>query len=400
MKTAYLDCSSGISGDMCLGALVDAGAGINKIKAELNKLRLDGYSISAKKVKRNGITATKVDVKISKAHDHHHQHHHSRKWKDINKLITTSGLSPAIKKKGLAIFESLFAAEAKVHGEPIDHVHLHELGAVDCMVDIFGTLIGLDLLGVDKVIVSNVNTGQGTVRTAHGMLPVPAPATAELLKGLTTYSSGINMELTTPTGASIIKEVAFSQGPLQMMSVKQIGYGAGSKEIPGMPNVLRIMIGEEALARVSNDEVVVMETNIDDMNPQYYETVIDRLFAAGALDVFLENIIMKKGRPAIKLTVISGEKNLSGLSDVLFSQTTTIGIRFHKAERQVLKRESVRVKTSYGTVRYKISRHNGKIVTATPEYADLKIIAENINRPIKEIAAGLPAANKLLIIKK
>jgi pyridinium-3,5-bisthiocarboxylic acid mononucleotide nickel chelatase len=404
MKTAYLDCSSGISGDMCLGALVDAGASISKIRNELKKLAFDGYTISARKVKRSGISATKVDVVIpKKAHNHHHHHHHAdaRKWKDVQKIIKSSGLDESIKKRGLDIFRCLFEAEAAVHGEPIEQVHLHELGAVDCMVDIFGTLIGFDLLGVRKIIASPVNTGQGTVKTAHGILPVPAPATAVLLKGLPVYSSGVQFELATPTGASLVKGLASSSGPLPVMCIENIGYGAGSREIEGMPNALRILIGTEPSSlRPSegheNDKVMVLETNIDDMNPQYYESVMNHLFAAGALDVFLENIIMKKGRPAVKLTVITAEKDMDRISSVLFSETTTIGIRFQSAQRNILARETIKVKTQFGEVRYKISRHRGTIVTSTPEYEDLKLISEKRNIPIKELVAGLPAIKKSL----
>ena len=404
MKTAYLDCSSGIRGDMCLGALVDAGASISRIRSELKKLALDGYTISAKKVKRSGIAATKVDVVIKKKADHHHDHHHhrhsdARKWKDVQRLIKNSELDPSIKKKGLEIFRRLFEAEAAVHGEPVEQVHLHELGAVDCMVDIFGTLIGLDLLGVKKIITSPINTGQGTVKTAHGILPVPAPATAVLLKGLPIYSSGVQFELATPTGASLVKELASSTGPLPVMAIEHIGYGAGSREIAGMPNALRILIGTEPSnikpsEGCENDKVMVLETNIDDMNPQYYETVMNRLFSAGALDVFLENIIMKKGRPAIKLTVITTEQDMDRISSVLFSETTTIGIRFQSAHRNILARETIKVKTEFGTVRYKISRHKGMIVTSTPEYEDLKLISEKNNISIKELTARIPAVKK------
>jgi pyridinium-3,5-bisthiocarboxylic acid mononucleotide nickel chelatase len=403
MKTAWLDCSSGISGDMCLGALVDTGASLSSIRKQLQKIHLHGYTLSSKKVIRNGITATKVDVNLPKAsHANHAHHEHARKWKDVRKLIEGSDLDSAIKKKGLTIFRSIFEAEANVHGASVDTVHLHELGAVDCMVDILGTIIGLDLLGIEKVFASPVNTGEGSVKTAHGILPVPAPATASLLTGVPVYSSGIPFELTTPTGAAILKGIVTTFGPMPPLCLASIGYGAGSREIEGMPNALRMLVGEDFVVSASGqtgDSVIVLETNIDDMNPQYYEGVMNSLFNAGALDVFLENIIMKKGRPAIKLTALVRAEDSDLISDILFAETTTIGIRIYRAERKVLDRKIVKVKTRYGVVRFKISMHQGKVVTATPEYDDLKAIAEKNSLPIKKIAAELAGLSNHTIMQ-
>jgi uncharacterized protein (TIGR00299 family) protein len=262
------------------------------------------------------------------------------------------------------------------------------------MVDILGTIIGLEILGIEKVIASPVNTGEGSVKTAHGILPVPAPATAELLKGFPVYSSGISFELTTPTGAAILKGLVSSHGSIPEMCVDKIGYGAGSREIASMPNALRIMVGNDCSntmlkSKTSVDHVLILETNIDDMNPQFYEGVMNRLFEAGALDVFLENIIMKKSRPAIKLTAIIRERDVDPISDILFAETTTIGIRMYRAEREILEREIKNVKTRYGIVRFKISRHKGKILTATPEYDDLKAISDKTGIPVRNITAEL-----------
>lgn len=383
-KIAYFDCFAGISGDMCLGALVDAGVDLSDIKKELKKLPIQNYRLVSKKVLRGGISATKVDV-IIKAKGKR-QKAEGKKWKDIEKIIKASSLSDSIKQKGLHIFKKLFEAEAKVHGKPFDKVHLHELGGIDCLVDIFGALIGLDILGIEKIYVSSINLGSGSVKTDHGILPVPAPATAELLKGYPVYSSEIPFELTTPTGAAIISGMNADPCSLSKITIEKIGYGAGNKDIADMSNTLRILIGKEANAGGSEEFVTVIETNIDDMNPQFYEYVMERLLKAGAHDVFLENIIMKKGRPAVKLTVISEEGDIDKLSSILFQETTTIGIRFYKAHRKTLDREIKKIKTKYGDVRIKVSTSKGNIVNISHEYEDLKAIAKKTNTPLKKVA--------------
>jgi uncharacterized protein (TIGR00299 family) protein len=394
MKIAWLDCSAGISGDMCLGALVDAGVSLAAIRKKLSLIPVGGYKISSKRVMRNGIAATKVDVRLPKASHGNHQHE-VRRWKDVRKLINSSTLDKSIKENGLAIFESLFEAEAVVHGSSIDTVHLHELGAVDCIVDIFGTIIGFEMLGIEKLMASPVNTGEGTVNTEHGILPVPAPATVKLLQGIPVYSSGIPFELTTPTGAALLRGLVHSFGKMPAMCVNNIGYGAGGREISGMPNALRIFTGSDYLdtetsdSKIAGDNVLVIETNIDDMNPQYYEVVMNRLFAAGALDVFLENIIMKKGRPAIKLTVIIKSGDTAKIARILFSETTTIGLRMHSAGRITLERSLIKIKTKYGVVRFKISGRDGKALTVSPEYDDLTAISEKTGIPVKTIAAKI-----------
>ena len=404
MKTAYFECSAGISGDMCLGALVDAGASLSAIKRSLKKIPIAGYTLSSRKVIRAGISATKVDIKIKKSvvnayPDMPLHNEQARRWKDVQNIIRKSVLPEKIKSKGLIIFKKLFEAEGKVHGKPFDSIHLHELGATDCIVDIFGTLICLDFLGIEKVIASPVNIGQGTVNTTHGLLPVPAPATIELLRGYPVYSSEIPFELTTPTGAVILKTLASSCVSFPRITVETIGYGAGNRDITAIPNVLRLMIGEEytvnskPIAPASENSVIILETNIDDMNPQYFESVMNRLFAAGALDVFLENIIMKKSRPGIKLTAIVKEHDVDKMADILFNETTTIGIRIYRADRKILEREVKRIKTRYGFVRVKVSRLKGKIVTTTPEYEDIKAISEKTNTPIKNIAEEVTSCN-------
>jgi len=382
-RTAYFDCFSGISGDMCLGAIVDTGVSLSALKKELKKLPVQNYNLTSKKVSRNGISATKVDVLV-KNKEQRTKSKDIRKWNDIERIIKTSHLSDAIKQKGLHIFKKLFEAEAKVHGETFEKVHLHELGGIDCIVDIFGTLIGLDILGIKKIYVSPINLGSGSVMTEHGLLPVPAPATAELLKGYPVYSSGTPFELTTPTGAAIMAGLNAQSADMPELIPETIGCGAGNKDIKGMPNVLRIFIGRDAKVEAS-DSVTIIETNIDDMNPQIYDSVMDRLFKAGAMDVFLENIIMKKSRPAIKLTVIANEKNVDLLSDIIFRETTTIGLRFYNVKRKMLDREIKKIKTEYGDVRFKISCLKGKIINISPEYEDIKRLSKKTGMPIKEL---------------
>ena len=330
----YFDCFSGISGDMILGALIDAGLSLQKLKKALFCLPVKGYKLRVKKVKRAGLLATKVEVEITQNKEHPPKNRRAsrtkntdlKKFKNIEEIIKKSSLSKDIKQKGLEIFKRLFEAEAKVHGGKLDTIHLHELGAVDCIVDIFGTLIGLDLLGVKQVYSSPVNLGSGMIGMTvasgdppgreHGILPVPAPATAELMKNVPVYSSDISFELTTPTGAVLVTSLTDNFGSMPDMQVSKIGMGAGNKEIKNKPNVLRIFIGHPVPSSSGqapqpfgagqgvDDSITVIETNIDDMNPQIYEYVMEKLFKAGALDVFLTQVIMKKGRPGIKLTVL------------------------------------------------------------------------------------------------
>lgn len=398
LKTAYFDCSSGISGDMCLGALVDAGVPIKKLEQELRKIPLKGYKLRAEKVKRAGFRATKVDVILKP--EVRSQKSEARRWKDIEKIIKSSKLSNEIKQKGLKIFKRLFEAEAKVHGERFDNVHLHELGAVDCIVDILGTLICLDILDIEKVYASPVNLGSGSVKTDHGILPVPAPATIEVFRcrmqdaGCKIYSDGTNFELTTPTGAVIIRELASGFGNMPGMSVEKIGIGAGNKDFKERANVLRIFVGKLSAVgyQPSAPAVTVIETNIDDMNPQVYEYVMEKLFKAGALDVFLTQVIMKKSRPGVKLSVICNDSDKDNLMQIIFEETTTIGLRFYSAGRKTMEREVREISSALGKVRVKISKLGSNIIKTIPEYEDCKKLAKKLNLPLLEVIKSVSSA--------
>ena len=385
MTLAYFDCFSGISGDMTLGALVDAGLPLDVLRSELAKLGLPGYTLSSEKVRRSGLSATKVHVVLDE------KEQPARHLADISRVINGSSLSPVIKQKSMAIFERLAQVEAKVHGTTPDKVHFHEVGAVDALVDIVGSVIGLEHLGITEIIGSPVNVGTGTVHTAHGKLPVPAPATAELLRGIPLYSSSIAFELTTPTGAAIISTLAASFGPLPQMKIDRIAYGAGGKDLPGQPNVLRLMLGEFVPA-YEEDTSVVIETNIDDMNPQTYEHIIERLMAQGAQDVYLTPIIMKKGRPAILLSVLTARTDSERVLDILFRETTSIGVRIQEVGRKKLSREVCEVRTSYGPVHVKISKRGDEVMTMTPEYEDCRRLAEEHRVPLKTVMDEAKAA--------
>ena len=378
MTLAYFDCFSGISGDMTLGALVDAGVSIDVLRAELAKLNLPGYALKVEKVKRSGIAATKVHVVIDQVDQK------SRHLADILNIIEASALSPTVKEKSSRMFSRLADAEAKVHGTTPDKIHFHEIGAVDSIVDNVGAVIGLELLGITHIMASAINVGSGTVKTAHGMLPIPAPATAELLAGIPFYQSPTQFELTTPTGAVIISTFGSSFGPMPPMKINRIAYGAGDKDFPGHPNVLRLMIGEP-VAAYDEDTSIVIETNIDDMNPQVYDYLIEKLMQQGAHDVYLTPIIMKKGRPAILLSVLTDKAKTDVVLDTIFRETTSIGVRIQEVKRKKLGREIKIVDTMYGNVRIKISKQGDEILSATPEYEDCRRIAEEKQIPLKQI---------------
>lgn len=385
LRIAYLDCSSGISGDMFLGSLVDAGVPLDKIEKALRRLAIRGYRLEARKVKRGGISATKVDVVIKES-GIRSQASGGRAWKDIKGIINESSLPSHIKQEGLRIFKRLFEAEGKVHGTAYGRTHLHELGAVDCIVDIFGTLIGLDLLGVDRIYSSAVNLGSGVVETEHGRLPVPAPATAEILRGIPVYASDVPFELTTPTGAVLISELADEFTRMPLMKIDVIAHGAGQKDIQGSPNALRIFLGRD-IHSTSNDlpKVTVIQTNIDDMNPQIYEYVTELLFKAGALDVYLTPVIMKKSRPGIVVTILCEEDKKARIMDIVFRETTTIGLRCHEASRVVLAREIEEVETEFGRLRIKVSKKSDGTVKFFPEYGDCERVAREYNMPLIEV---------------
>ena len=375
MKIAYLDCSSGISGDMFIGALVDAGVPLKHLEQELSKIPLKGYNLKKKNVKRCGIKSVKVDVELNgRIVD-------ARKWNDVQRIIKSSKLDKDIKESGLVLFKELFNVEAKVHGKGAETTHLHELGAVDCIVDIFSVLIGLKYLGIEKIYSSPVNVGSGTVQTEHGMMPVPAPATLALLKKAEIYGTDTRYELTTPTGALLVSQLAEGFGEMPGMKVTGYGYGAGRMNLKSMPNVLRIVTGETG-GKELNEEIYIVETNIDDMNPQFYHHVMKRLFKAGALDVFLTNVIMKKQRPGIKLTVLVNEDLLEKAMDIILKETTTIGVRFTKWGRVALRRESEEIMTEFGKVKFKRVFNDKDILRIYPEYDDCRKIAKKTGIPV------------------
>jgi pyridinium-3,5-bisthiocarboxylic acid mononucleotide nickel chelatase len=381
MKYAYFDCFSGISGDMVLGALVDAGVELGALEAELRKLRLTGWTISAERVKRKAIAATKVHVEAGASHHHRH-------LSDILKMINEAGLAPAAAERARNIFQRLGEAEAKVHNIPVEKVHFHEVGAVDSIIDIVGAAIGFDLMDVDSFACSAMDVGGGRVQTEHGVLPVPAPATVELLRGVPTFSSGVQKELVTPTGAAIATTLATSYGKIPAMQLRASGYGAGSADLAEQANVLRILIGESAeksTGAFGDATVAVIEANVDDMSPQIYGYFAEQALAAGALDVFSSPVQMKKNRPGQLITLLCEPSNRDRLIDLIFRETTTIGVRTHEVFRRTLERQSVPVETPLGTVRMKIARLNGTVLNAAPEYEDCQRIAAEKGLPLKQV---------------
>ena len=388
MAIAYFDCFSGISGDMVLGALVDAGADLASIEQELRKLKLDGWTISAEKVQRGAIFAT--HVKVETQEDHHH-----RGLSIILKRIDDAALEPRAAERARKIFTRLAEAEAKVHQVPVEKVHFHEVGAVDSIVDIVGAAVGFELLGIDEFACSAMDVGAGQVKTAHGLLPVPAPATVELLRGVPAYSSGIQRELVTPTGAAIATALSACYAEMPAMTLRAVGYGAGSADNAEKPNVLRLLIGERAASSAGGPfeytegtPVTVIETNLDDMSPQIYGYFAEKALAAGALDVFSTPVQMKKNRPGLLVTLLCEPENAAALIDLVFRETTTIGVRAHEVRRRTLAREWVPVATPFGEVRMKISRMNGSVLNAAPEYEDCRRIAAERGIPLKQVMAA------------
>lgn len=378
MTLAYFDCFSGISGDMILGALVDAGVSIDVLRSELARLDLRGYTLTSEKVMRSGIAATKVRVEIDE------KDRRERRLADILDLIDKSTLSPSTKERSSRIFTRLAEAEANVHATTPDKVHFHEVGAVDAIVDITGSVVGLEVLGVDRIMASAVNVGSGTVQTSHGVFPVPAPATVELLTGIPLYQSAIQSELTTPTGAAVISTLSSEFGPLPRAKISRAAYGAGSRDLPDQPNVLRLLIGEPA-GVYDEDMSVIIETNIDDMNPQIYDYLIERLMKAGAQDAYLTPVIMKKGRPGILLSVLTDRGKADLVLDIIFHETTSIGVRIREVGRKKLTREIEEVETQYGKVRIKIGKMGEEVMNVSPEYEDCRSLAEQKQVPLKQI---------------
>jgi uncharacterized protein (TIGR00299 family) protein len=391
MKQAYLDCFSGISGDMFVGALLDLGLPLERLFAELKKIPLGFYEFKRTRALRGHLVGTRVEIRVPGKQP-------SRKLRDIEALISESELSAGVKERALKVFSRLAEAEGKLHNMPPEQVHFHEVGAVDAILDIVGTCIGLEFLEISHLTCSPVNVGSGCVQAAHGSLPVPAPASLELLKDLPIYSSGVDGELVTPTGAALISTLATGFGPIPPMRVERIGYGAGAREIPGHPNLARLLLGESAEpVRVREgapgDEVVsVIEANVDDMSPQLYGYFIDQALAAGALDVTCTPIQMKKDRPGILLSVLCTPEKGDVLAQMLFEQTTTIGVRIYEARRKVLDRELVSISTPYGTVKVKVAKRDGKVLNVAPEYEDCQRLATEKGVPLKQVMIAAQAS--------
>jgi hypothetical protein len=419
-KLLYLDCFSGASGDMILGGLLDAGLPFDELRRALGSLGAESprYSVTAERVSRAGVAATKFSVieeerahahgrahkhehEPGHGHDHGHTHghddardhghaqahgHHHHTVKEIGALIDRSALSAAGRARAKALFQRLAEVEADIHQISIEKVHLHEVGAIDSIVDIVGAVFGLEWLGADEIVASPLNLGSGTVVCEHGTFPVPAPATARLVSGVPVYSSGISAEMVTPTGALIVTGYASSYGPLPAMRIDRIGYGAGQRDFKDIPNVLRVLVGERT-TEAPGDRVVVIEFEVDDMNPQLFGSLMDRLYTAGALEVFYASVQMKKNRPGTLVTVVGPPALREALAAIVFRETTTIGLRHQEVQRECLAREIVEVDTPVGRVRVKVARRAGAVMNAAPEFEDCARIASERGLPVKEVQA-------------
>ena len=418
LRLAYLDCFSGISGDMFLGALLDAGVPARVLQETVAALNV-GVRLQISRVTRSGISATKVDVwvghendlpreQVSHVHEHEHAHDHGvrtrhphdsprdagathRGLKEIREIISSTNIASAAQQRALAIFQALGEAEAKIHNTDVEKIHFHEVGAVDAIVDIVCAAVGSLALGVDEWVCSPLNVGGGTVECAHGKFPVPSPATVELLRGAPVYSSGVNAELVTPTGAAIVKTLCKRFVPFPAMQITATGCGAGLRDLPGQPNVVRVTIGDAAetqlaaSAEVPQDTIAVLEANLDDLNPQVFGYVMERLLAEGALDVFGTPVQMKKNRPGMLLTVLARPDDAPRLAKLVFGETTTLGIRMREERRQTLMRRTVAVQTPWGEVRMKVANLNGSITNYAPEYEDCRRIADQHRVPLKQV---------------
>jgi uncharacterized protein (TIGR00299 family) protein len=391
-RALYFDCYAGVSGDMIIGALIDLGVDPEALRSELSKLALPGYEIKTGRVTRSGIASIKFDVEYDTSGQP------ARTLADIRDIIADSGLKSQVKARSIRVFERLAQAEAKAHATTPDRVHFHEVGAVDSIVDIVGAMTAIDMLGIERFLCSPLRVGRGFVRAEHGLLPVPAPGTVELLAGVPVYGGDLEGEFVTPTGAAIATSLCDYYGPLPPVSIERTGYGAGARDPSGFPNCLRIILGDFDEAALTaergkgSNSIAVIETNIDDMNPQAYGFVMERAFDLGALDVFFTPVQMKKGRPAVLVTVLCEQDRLDSLADLLLRETTTLGIRHYTVSRRTLDRAVETVETRYGRVRVKVAREGGRTLHFQPEYEDCARAASELNVPLIEVQAAASAA--------
>src|SRR5215211_6382069 len=389
MKTLYFDCFAGASGDMILGATVAAGVDPNFLREQLSLLSVTGFSVDFETVSKSGLSATYARVET--AHEHKHRH-----LSDIKQIIEASGLREAVKQRAVQIFTRLAEAEARVHNEPVDHVHFHEVGALDAIVDVVGAAICFDALQLDRFICSPIHVGSGMVKMAHGQFPIPPPAVTELLKGVPFYAADVKGELLTPTGAAIITTVCDEYGPIPQMTTESTGYGAGTREYPDFPNVLRVFIGETESNAATDERLWMIETNLDDASPQLIGHVMDRVLASGALDCYFTPVQMKKNRPGVLLSVLCGPDEKEALMKLLFTETTTLGVRSYEVERRALRRSMVRVETQYGSIDVKVAHLDGRVVNEMPEFEQCREAAVKANVPLKAVeeAARLALAKR------
>jgi uncharacterized protein (TIGR00299 family) protein len=375
MRIAYFDCFSGVAGDMIIGALLDAGLPFDDLKREVSKIGITGYNLSAKKVKKNQVAGTKFTVELKEKQP-------SRSPKEIRSIISDSALGDDIKRRAISVFNRLAEAEAKAHGESVEEVHFHEVGAVDAIIDICGALICLKFLGIEKVYSSPLSLGRGTIETEHGTMPVPAPATAELIRGIPTVMTGIEAELTTPTGAAILTEIAEFTISSQF-ATERIGYGAGSRDLPELPNLLRVMIGEVTTG-LDSDTITVLETNLDRATSETLGGLMESLFKAGALDVYYTPVLMKKNRPGHLLTILCNIDKKDKLAAIVFEQGMTLGVRVREVSRMKLKRRIVKIVTSGGEVSVKVADLDGRNLIF-PEFDDMASASEKSGKSYEDI---------------
>lgn len=384
MKIAYLDCFSGISGDMFIGALIDAGLPLEELRKVLQSLPLEGYSLEVTREERNLLFGTRFKVKVTRDPQPH------RRFSDIRDLIRAGNLSPSVRDKSIAIFESIAVEEGKIHGCSAEEVHFHEVGAIDSIVDIVGSVLGMEYLGIGTACASSLPLGSGFVETAHGRIPLPAPATVALLRGIPVHDSGLKEELVTPTGAALVKGLVHSFGPLPPMVIEKVGYGVGSRNLADRPNLLRILIGQ-AQGGAHEETVVILEANLDDTNPEWLGFLMERLFEAGALDVVFSPGYMKKNRPAVLVHVMGKPHQKDQLMDLLFSESTTLGVRFHFTQRRILERSSVEMDSPWGRIKVKkVFRPDGSF-HLLPEFEECRRIAKDKGLPMKDVYGWIMA---------